>query len=400
MRKSSSNVVLYLAAVYPHARGVKWVRSLLDAGFSPVVAYGRGRDALWNSDDGLRLLTEPALGRKAHLIPAQASKRIFDRLRNAGQTPAIVLVRDVFLTPVAKHLAERFDCPWVLDLCDNYPEVTRQLSSAKRPWRRAAAYFIQHIESRAVSTASATVFVSPESRSMVLEKVCRGRPHDRPAFSIENAPWNNEKADIRPTRTKGTNLVYIGTVDSNIRDFGTVLKGLKLHQERTGNHVWVDLFTIDRAKAERELGHAADNWGRFVRILDAVPAAELSERMSGYLAGLVPHHAGPAVDYTISNKIFDYLYAGVPVLASDNPPNVRLLETVGGGVTYVRESPSSFAEVLGDLVNGSGRLRPSDIEVISGEFTWQSQVADFIEYLKTLPGRRAESADVANRFAE
>lgn len=381
------SAILYMAHSFPHTRGVKWVESFRQSRIMPIVVYGFSGKTVWDTDKSLRTYKVDALRRKLDLAARRTATRLVRQLGGLSHEVRAVLVRDVFLSRTAALVSHLLDVPWYLDLCDNYPEVLRQQARGRRAWMRVVTPVVDAIEREAVVRASGVLFVTPESRDYVARKL--GVRYSKSmtksllakSLVVENAPIT--KGPPARLRSHGSDLVYIGTFDDRIRDLVTVVRGLALHESKYSRRVGVTLLTFDRTRAEMALRRSGVHWERYVRFKDPVPASELPKELKAYVAGLVPHSASPAVDYTISNKIFDYLYAGIGVLASDNPPNVRLLQGVGAGLCYRREDPQSFAAVLNELVYrrsaGGLQLRP---QVLYPRYTWSQQAHAFLEVVQ------------------
>jgi glycosyltransferase involved in cell wall biosynthesis len=88
-----------------------------------------------------------------------------------------------------------------------------------------------------------------------------------------------------------------------------------------------------------------------VRFHGVVPFEKLPELMAGAHAGI--HLVQPTCDsfaLTLSNKIFDYARAGVPVLFSDNPAHRLLLEEFRVGVVADASSPDAVGAALDRLL--------------------------------------------------
>lgn len=378
--------MLYIAQVYPHTRGVKWVQRFHSAGLEPLVAYGRAGKDVWKPSEAAGVFHVPRLARKFDSNARRAAGEVLQSLGGYNDDIRAVIVRDIFLGRVGRRLSMQLGVPWYLDLCDNYPEVVSLRVQGSRSWRSVAPWVVGAIERHAVRTADCTIFVSKESQDHVLKKWAlderkrRGR-RDPPSFVVENAPIVMESPQLPPT-DDGRGLVYIGTFDDKIRDLQTVVKGLRILEARFGRSETVTLLTFDQSAAIASLDNLGGDWRRFVRFERPVAASVLPTKLRAFAVGLVPHGSGPAVDYTLSNKIFDYLYAGIPVLASDNPPNVRLLDDVGGGMCYRRHDPEDFASVLNLLLSERSMGRASVLTSrLYPKYSWAGQSDAFVNWM-------------------
>jgi glycosyltransferase involved in cell wall biosynthesis len=102
--------------------------------------------------------------------------------------------------------------------------------------------------------------------------------------------------------------------------------------------------------ALREAARAAGIADR-VRLHGVVPFEKLQDLMAGAHAGI--HLVQPTCEsfaLTLSNKIFDYTRAGVPVLFSDNPAHRLLLREFPVGVVADAYSPEAVGAALDRLL--------------------------------------------------
>jgi glycosyltransferase involved in cell wall biosynthesis len=67
--------------------------------------------------------------------------------------------------------------------------------------------------------------------------------------------------------------------------------------------------------------------------------------------GLLPFHKCSHIETTLANKLFDYMAVGLPVLASDAAPMVRVLRETGAGATFRAGCPEDFDRVVTRLLH-------------------------------------------------
>ena len=67
------------------------------------------------------------------------------------------------------------------------------------------------------------------------------------------------------------------------------------------------------------------------------------KKIPGFLkkssVGTIPHHVTNHTNYTIPNKLFDYMYYGLPVIASGCRPIARILQKEGCGMNFPCQKP-------------------------------------------------------------
>lgn len=100
-------------------------------------------------------------------------------------------------------------------------------------------------------------------------------------------------------------------------------------------------------------------WRDYIHIHDLVPNDELLSRISEHDIGLALESKDiPSRDLTVTNKLFQYLLAGLAVVATDTAGQKEVLETCSEAVSFVRSgSASELALILKDLLYNQDKLR-------------------------------------------
>ncbi len=128
-----------------------------------------------------------------------------------------------------------------------------------------------------------------------------------------------------------------------------------------------------------------------VHFLEPVRARELPEFISGASLGVVLIEGTDLSKYySLPNKLFEYLAAGVPVLASGLPEIRRLVEEYRVGVLADPRDPVNIRSVLAGLLSGHTgsleQLRQNALQA-SRHLTWQKEVGLLINEYAKLTGK-------------
>ena len=97
---------------------------------------------------------------------------------------------------------------------------------------------------------------------------------------------------------------------------------------------------------------------------------------------LIPHIRSEQSDNSSPNKLFEYMCAGVPVLASDCPSLKRVIDETETGGTYIYDSPSDFAEKVISFYNDPDSLatfRLNGRKAIETKYNWEKSATSIIE---------------------
>lgn len=143
----------------------------------------------------------------------------------------------------------------------------------------------------------------------------------------------------------------------------------------------------DRRLLERALTDAGVREGfdlRFNR-----PFTEMSELMAACRIGLVLYPGGPNYESRIPLRIFEYMAAGMPFVASDLPTTAEF--TAGRGVADLAPAgdPAALADALAGLLADPARQQEMSRrgpELVSSEYNWGLESRRLIELYRELLG--------------
>jgi glycogen(starch) synthase len=280
-----------------------------------IVRVGRPAriNPLWFGASGStqtsRLLRElRALFRLARLLAR--SGRLWNAARGLGP-PAVVHANDLDTLPAGYALARRANARLVYDAHELYSEFD---SPAPLVARRLTVL----LEGALARRADAVVTVS---EGMASELSTRLRL-TRPPLVVLNAP-NRSRGAARPPTTGVLRVVYQGGLGP-----GRELDDLLVAAGATGVELTIRIRMADPARLRAEIDRRglADR----VRVADPLPPSEALAALNEFDVGLIfdrPRTRNS--DLSVPNKLFEYLMAGLAVVAPH-------LETLGPFITEER----------------------------------------------------------------
>lgn len=324
-----------------HARGevrvfLKECRSLAAAGYEVhlVVADGLGEDVVQGvhiHDAGV------AHGRfqRMLLLPWRmwrTSRRINARLYHLHE-PELLLIA-LLLRMSGAHV-----------VYDSHEDVPRAVMS--RDWirpglRRFVSGTFERFENFISSHISAVVGATPHIAK-------RFSAVNRRAVAINNYPLASEiESVVVPTGDDRT-VCYLGGI-TKIRGIFEMVRALE--------HVDARLIIAGPfdSPATEAAARALPGWAK-VDYRGTVSRAEVHRIMSESRAGLLFFHPEPNHVDAQPNKMFEYMSAGLPVLASDFPLWRPLLVDAGSGLCADPLDPKAIAGVIRSLLDDPRRAR-------------------------------------------
>jgi glycosyltransferase involved in cell wall biosynthesis len=343
-------------------RSVKVCETLSALGFEIVFVTDKHRLSNW--DD--------RLGAIPHLIHVRGSldrlpgQLLWHPLRSRalrraieGRNVTLAYARDIFIGHwLLKHRAAHLQRggslpPIIVDVADDFVSVLESSGSALR---RAYATLVnpKAIEAQVLKLATHVLFVSDTSQRHFERR--HGVDLAARASVVPNSPIGSlSRESPPPLHRRPGQVLYVGTIDQGIRDFDTVL-GADPHLDRD---ISIDCFTFrpdansyvaDLQRRAQELKHLR------IRFAEAVSFAEYGALLENYRVGLIPHVRSQVTDFTVPNKLYDYVDRGLEVVASDNPAIVDEVRRLGRGDLYSGGNAQSLARTLQLALNRAGGM--------------------------------------------
>jgi glycosyltransferase involved in cell wall biosynthesis len=120
-----------------------------------------------------------------------------------------------------------------------------------------------------------------------------------------------------------------------------------------------------------------------VKILPAVPYSELLSWTASADVGLIIYRAGsPNVPMMLPNKLFEYLMAGVPVLASPLEAVVEIVEAYDVGRIVTSQQPEEIGQAINNLLadeEAQAHMRANALAVSQHDLSWETESEKLIQ---------------------
>jgi len=222
---------------------------------------------------------------------------------------------------------------------DSHEDVPRSLMS--RDWvpgwiRPALSRVFELFEDFVSRRLSAVVGATPH----IAARFARLNPK---AVAINNFPMRSEIEDAVQPRGSARNVCYLGGI--------TRVRGI-MEMVRALEHVDARLILagpFDKPETEAA-ARALPGWSK-VDYRGNVSRAAVREIMAESRAGLIFFHPEPNHVHAQPNKMFEYMSAGLPVLASDFPLWRELLTESGAGRVADPLDPKAIARLIDELLS-------------------------------------------------
>ena len=121
---------------------------------------------------------------------------------------------------------------------------------------------------------------------------------------------------------------------------------------------------------------AEEGLSSYVNIHEAIPYPELLKVLRNYRVGLIPFLNMEKYQKNIATKMFDYMAAGLAVVASDLPPQRLVIEAAGCGKLIEPEDPIAFASAIRDLLTDpeeAYKMGNKGWSAIQNQYCWEEE---------------------------
>ena len=274
--------------------------------------------------------------------------------------PDVIHAHDVHTIPVARTAAEELERstgvrPWWV--YDAHEFIAGLSLYGRRDAVERAGWL--NLEQEYAPDADAIITVSPD----LAEELRRRYPQVPRVDEVLNAPWHSDEqprprsGGVRGQVGVGTDvplIVYSGVV-TDARGVRSAIEAIP-HLRDCHLAVVSTTFASRLTDLLRERADALGVSDR-VHIVPPVPAHEVVAHLSTADIGLIPIRRFPSHDVALTNKLFEYLHAGLPVVVSDCPAQKRFVRIEDIGAVHVTDDAFDLALAVRAVVEDIDRYR-------------------------------------------
>jgi len=305
----------------------------------PEPASGQGRaSGLTPLLSRVRRLAGAAYGSLAWWRYARSSYRA------AVAEPAeIVIAHDLDTLPIARRAARSLGARLLYDSHEVFPELLLHGPLARRRWRMVERRLLRDVEATWMSSAGhAQVFA--ESHGSPVPPVIRNIPAAPSPPVGESRPDLHRELELRPELRI---VLYIGGVGPH-RPLDGMLEAVVELEDCAAVMMGPAVpGYVEHVRALAEQLGVADR----VRLAPPVSIDDVVRYAAAADVGVIPFLNTSLNNFHgLPNKVFEYILAGIPVVASDFPQLRAVIDAHDVGVTFDPHAEGSLAAALSDLL--------------------------------------------------
>lgn len=347
----------------------KECRSLALAGYDvTLIAPHAGGDLV---RDGVRLhAIKPSRHRLGRFTITMA-RLLFAAVR---ENAAIYHYHDPELMPVG-WILKMFGKKVIYDVHEDYAG-----SMSDKQWipawlRNPAAVSVRVCEGIFGSTCDRVIAATPAIAEMF---------NSRNVSLVQNFPWSSELrgGDSEPYQQREPIAVYVGVL-SDFRGLREMIAAVV----QVAHKMPVKLLTGGEVKAgEKSSGMGCETEGA-VEHLGLLNRSKVAELLARARMGLVVLH--PIKNYVVSQptKLYEYMSAGIPVIASDFPVWRQIVQSSKCGLLVDPLDPQAIANAIEWLLSHPAEAEAmgrSGQRAVAERFNWEREARSLLAVYKSL----------------
>ena len=355
--------------LYRNSRAIKQLRALASRAWIVDVYFLQGHAPEVALPGGIR---PHALPRPEGSGPAFFRKVQQLFVKTLGSKEADLFhASDLYALPACHSRADDLEAPYSYDAREYYPHVA---GTVGKPWAR---WWWARVERKHIRDASAVFTVSDSIAHALASDYGIPTPIVVANVPPSATPDGAEGVDLRTLSSDSSRpiILHLGLMKAH-RGGETLVQAMEHAPE-------ADLVFLGSGPAQSSLESLSIELGLRDRVhfMDPVPpdAIRATIRTADIgvtlLEGNCLNHR-----YALPNKLFDYIHAGLPVLASDLDETKRVFDQFSIGCTTQADNPIEVGKTLRDMLN---RLpdRPWDegLRTAAETFVWESASQRFLD---------------------
>ncbi len=321
-------------------------------------------------------------------------------LEAAQQTTADVYhAHDLDTLPAAATLAQRQGCCLVYDSHELFVDQLDLGPRAREfPWPSRLKQWVARqnyarLERTLIGYAQAVIAVSQASAAELAR-----RYHIHPPAVLLNTPpfqdWQAGSTYLRDCLGLGIDQRIVLLQGAVLPDRGQVeLVESLVHLPA---HVHLVFLGFNLGTYQPAIRGAVTRLGleSRVHVLDALPGSELLAATASADVGMIllaGHNKNHR--FTLPNKLFEYMMAGLPFVATDWPELGRLTRLTGAGVTIPNLTPAAIASGILEVLSDDSRratLRAAGLHAARTEYNWEHQSQNLLAVYRVLQNPKSK----------
>ncbi|WP_226670834.1 glycosyltransferase family 4 protein [Metabacillus litoralis] len=349
----------------------KQCKSFKNAGYEVTLLAPKPETIIENDDIKLVPIEKPKKEWKRFL-------HAFTVFKLAKQTKAdLYHFHDPELLPVGVLLRIFTKKPVIFDVHEHYPNAIMSKKYLKKWIKHPVRLVYELIEKISLPIISGVIYTTEE----VGERYKRYT-----SCKIENYPLPTMFPPIDSSNRKNDYILYLGGI-TPIRGIEELVDGFAHAVKLKPEAKLVFVGSFESAAFEKKIKKKVLENGLEGKVVfnGKVPYEKIEEHLAKASIGIIPYLPVPNHLVCLPNKLFEYMAAGVAVIASDFPHYRKVVDTSNSGVMINPERPQSIAKAILALLENPemiNELGQSGKAAFSTKYNWNLEEEKLLAFYK------------------
>lgn len=350
----------------------KQAKTLVRAGYDVALICRHSRN---ETVDGVRILRLPEPNGRLGRIFTLTLKALRLAIRENAD---IYHFHDPELIPVGACLKLFRGSKIIYDAHENYEKLMLSKPYIPKPVRRIAAFLIGTVERLSAKLIDCAIAANDVTKNLSRYTIAR---------SVRNYPiLSLFSRDIERTRNNNSfNLVYVGALFKD-RGITKIVEAM----EQVDSRKEVRLTLCGRYSPSNYLSDL-QNMGGYERTeyIGPISYEDVPEVLAGADAGIVCLQ--PIPNYLTAShlpvKLFEYMAAGIPVIASDFPVWREVIESSECGICVDPSNPGEIAQAIEHLFDNreiARNMGENGRKVVFEKYSWENEGKKLLDIYEEL----------------
>lgn len=371
--------VCHLTSVHPTEDiriFVKECSYLSEAGFDVSLVVGNSESYTKN---GVDIIGAPVKSSNRYLRMIKGPQSVY---KKALEVDADVYhFHDPELLPVGLLLKSKGK-KVIYDVHEDVPQQVLSKQWIPKPLRKLVSKMVEGLERYASNRFDAVVTATPTINERFLT-------YQQNSVTIHNFPIMNELIGegsgdtVKPMDLN--KIVYIGGI-TRLRGIEEMVRAMEELNKEPTSDVTLHLAGAFAPPSLQKEMEQLEGWNH-VNFEGYLNRKEVSNLLNTSSVGLVILHPEPRYVVSYPIKLFEYMSAGLPVIASDFPLWRGIVDDAQCGICVDPMSPKEIADAVRYLLNNKEEARKmgeNGRKAIMNKYNWEQESVRLVELYKSL----------------
>lgn len=379
--KNKKKIFYIWKSAYPwDVRIEKICKTLFNQGYEPyVICKWEGENSEIEKIDGINIIRVGFNQNSKKYIPLPFNpywKVEIEKLI-IKYKPDLIFNREIILADISGKLAKKYNIPIIMDMAENYPAVIKNWKKYTNNIVKRLIFkksnLVYKLEEKTTSLMDGIIVVCQENKQRLIDKYNLDSDKIEIIYNTPSKRFFNFKRfeDKREYKT----IAYHGYINNerNLEEFLDVAKEFKDYDF----HLW------GKVTSDSQIELVFKNHDN-IKFFGEYNLANLKEIIKQTDIGILPYVNDEHINNTISNKFFDYMANGIPVLCSNAKPMVELIDEISCGSYYNLSSEENIRDALTKLKNNNlDEMGKNGYDAFTNKYNWEEDEKKLIGFLES-----------------